>query len=265
MVVNRRDGDQRERHLELGTSWFQHRDEWAAMPADGGPDNWQRIDVEPDATRNDGKSTGEPGHKVDIVVPSQPIQPVALPEVTVSNIDLGDQDVSFDVDQIGVPVLVKVSYFPNWQVSGAEGPWRVGPNMMVVVPTSNHVRLHFERSTLDDVSYVLTLIGIGLLVFFRIHGDVRHRGDSPFDPVPAMALAGGPPPGDDATSAQQAPDDWPWLAESSDPSPPLDVGAADPTTPIAPPFDDTVGLARLPDANPPSGEDRSRSPESTDG
>ena len=33
------DGDQRERNLELGTSWFQHRDEWAAMPADDGPDD----------------------------------------------------------------------------------------------------------------------------------------------------------------------------------------------------------------------------------
>ena len=38
VVVERRDGDQRERNLELGTSWFQHRDEWAAMPADDGPD-----------------------------------------------------------------------------------------------------------------------------------------------------------------------------------------------------------------------------------
>ena len=207
VVVNARGGDQRERHLELGTSWFQNRDEWAAMPADGGPPEWQRIDVHPDAARNDDKSTGQPGHKVDIVVPTQPIQPVALPKVNVSNVQLGEQDLSFDVDQIGVPTLVKVSYFPNWQVEGAEGPWRVGPNMMVVVPTSTHVRLHFERSTLDDISYVLTLIGIVLLIFFRVHGDVRYRSESPFDPAPAALLpavvgpttgvaAAGEPPGD---------------------------------------------------------------------
>ena len=84
--------------------------------------NWQRIDVHPDAARNDDKSTGQPGHKVDIVVPTQPIQPVALPQVNVSNVQLGEQDLSFDVDQIGVPTLVKVSYFPNWQVDGRRGP-----------------------------------------------------------------------------------------------------------------------------------------------
>jgi acyl transferase domain-containing protein len=33
--------------------------------------------------------------------------------------------VSFRVDEVGVPVLVRVSYFPNWSVDGAEGPFRV--------------------------------------------------------------------------------------------------------------------------------------------
>jgi len=38
--------------------------------------------------------------------------------------------------QIGQPVLVKVSYFPNWKASGAKGPYRVTPNLMVVIPRS---------------------------------------------------------------------------------------------------------------------------------
>ena len=65
---------------------------------------------------------GASGRKIDIVQPSEPIQPKALPPVKVSNVKLGDQDSRFTVDQIGVPVLVKISYFPNWKVSGAEGP-----------------------------------------------------------------------------------------------------------------------------------------------
>ena len=191
VVVNARSGDQRERNLELGTSWFQHTDEWAAMPADGGPSSWQRIDVNVDASRSDGKMPGSPGRKVNIVVPSEPIQPVDLAKVNVTNTVLGDQDLRFDVDQVGVPVLVKMSYFPNWQVDGAEGPWRIGPNMMVVVPTSTSVRLHYERSTLDYAAYLLTLVGIALLVWFRFRGDVKHRGDHPFDTSaqPEVALA----------------------------------------------------------------------------
>ena len=74
---------------------------------------------------------------------------------------LGEQDLRFDVDQIGVPVLVKVSYFPNWQVSGAEGPYRIAPNMMVVVPTSTDVQLTYGRSPLDYFAYLLTFVGIG--------------------------------------------------------------------------------------------------------
>ncbi len=68
---------------------------------------------------------GEPGDRcrnVDYVVPAEPIDVVDLPEITVSDVDVGEESVSFSVDQIGVPVLVRVSYFPNWEVSGAEGP-----------------------------------------------------------------------------------------------------------------------------------------------
>lgn len=176
VVVNRRDGDRRERNLELGTSWFQHRDEWVAMPADDGPAAWQRIDVQPDLTRRQDD-------RVDIVQPAQPIAAVPLDPVVVSDVDLGEQDLRFRVDRVGVPVFVKVSYFPNWEVSGAEGPYRIGPNMMVVVPTSNEVHLTFGRSGVDVLAYLLTLAGLVLLVFWRWRGDVRHLTASPIGPL----------------------------------------------------------------------------------
>ncbi len=200
VVVNRRSGDQRERNLELGTSWFQNTDEWAAIPADDGPAEWQRIDVQVDLDRRIGTAPMAPGRRVDIVVPADTIEPVALPAITVSNYELGDQDLSFDVSQVGVPVLVKVSYFPNWQVDGAKGPYRIAPNFMVVVPTSTHVRLHYEASASDKFFYVLTLLGIAMLVFWRVRGDVRHRNTHPF-----------------LTAAEGAHDDWTptdaWAAE----------------------------------------------------
>lgn len=170
--------DLRERHLETGASWFQQPEEWAAMPADGGPDAWQRIDVQPDLSRRVGE--GEPGGpNVDIVVPVQPIEPVALAPVQVSNVDIGDQSLSFEVDRVGVPVLVRVSYFPNWSASGADGPWRIGPNMMVVVPTDATVELSYGRSATDYLTMLLTLIGIGLLFYWRRQGDVQHASELP--------------------------------------------------------------------------------------
>ena len=176
--------DVRERHLETGASWFQHPEEWGAMPADGGPDSWQRVDVQPDLSRRVGE--GEPGGpNVDIVIPSQPIQSVALPEVTVSNVELRDQSLSFEVDQVGVPVLVKVSYFPNWSASGADGPWRIGPNMMVVVPRETSVEMSYGRSATDFLTLLLTLIGVGLCVLWRRQGDVQHASDVPAGLLPA--------------------------------------------------------------------------------
>ncbi len=206
VVVDQRPGDQRERNLELGTSWFQHPDEWAAIPADDGPANWQRIHVAVDETRavpdpNRGADNPDTrGKQVDIVVPQEPIDPVALPAVTVSDVVMGEQDVSFHVDKVGVPVLVKVSYFPNWTAHGAEGPYRIAPNMMVVVPTSNDVRLTFDRSTSDMFFYALTGIGILLLIASRIWGDklLARLGPKRLPPVtPTLAVAGWFAAGDD--------------------------------------------------------------------
>ena len=163
VVVSMASGDPRERWLEIGTSWFQHADEWAALPADAGPSEWQHIDAKVDLTRREGEP-GTSGRRVDIVTPAQAIEPVVLPPVVVGNVEMGQSDVSFSVDKIGVPVLVRVSYFPNWKVDGATGPFRVAPNMMVVIPTSNTVKLHYGSSSRDYVAYLLTFIGIGLLV-----------------------------------------------------------------------------------------------------
>jgi hypothetical protein len=172
VVVNERSGDQRERNLELGMSWFQNRAEWAAVPADDGPAEWQRINVDADPER-------QQDDRVDTVVPREPIQPVDLPPVQVFDTRLEDQALSFRVDQVGVPVVVKLSYFPNWEVEGAEGPYRIAPNLMVVVPTSTEVRMSYGRTKVDVLAYLLTLVGIGMLVLLRRRGDVQFASESP--------------------------------------------------------------------------------------
>ncbi len=166
VVVEMASGDPRERWLEIGMSWFQHSDEWSALPAEDGPSEWQHIYAQVDSARRDGEP-GASGRRVDIVTPTPAIAPVLLPPVAVSNVVQGQSEVSFSVDTIGVPVLVRVSYFPNWKVDGAKGPYRVAPNMMVVIPTSNDVKLHYGSTSLDCLAYLVTLIGIGFLIHRR--------------------------------------------------------------------------------------------------
>ncbi|HKY65143.1 MAG TPA: hypothetical protein VJM49_02190, partial [Acidimicrobiales bacterium] len=158
-------------------SWFTDATQWDVPLARSGPDDWQRVEV---------------GERPDAV----PLDPV-----DVSNVDVGEESISFDVDEVGVPVLVKMSYFPNWQVSGAEGPYRVAPNFMVVVPTDTHVELTYGRTPVEYLSYSLTLLGlVGLVLLWR-RPPLRFNSrpglwDDPFIPgaAPPRRPAGPPPP-----------------------------------------------------------------------
>jgi len=57
-------------------------------------------------------------------------------------------------------VMVKTSYFPNWTVNGASGPWRATPNFMVVVPTSHQVRIDYATTTAEYLGRVGTVAGV---------------------------------------------------------------------------------------------------------
>ena len=158
--------DAKERWLEVGTSWLQNPNDWLAIPAADGPDEWQRVKVAIDFNRRIGEPDDR-SRRVDVVVPSDAINVVSVDPPQVSNVVQGRSSVSFRVDKVGTPILVRTSYFPNWGVSGAEGPFRVAPNMMVVVPTSNEVTLDFGWSYLDVLAYVITLVGIVVVVRWR--------------------------------------------------------------------------------------------------
>ncbi|MEA3510189.1 MAG: hypothetical protein U9R51_02020 [Actinomycetota bacterium] len=97
----------------------------------------------------------------------------------VANVQLEDHRISFDTTAIGVPHLVKVSYFPNWRVDGADGPYRAAPSLMIVVPTSESVVLTFERSWSEKIGLVLTavsIVGVGVWVYRRRRmGTVERR------------------------------------------------------------------------------------------
>jgi hypothetical protein len=156
-------GDAKERWLEIGTSWFQNPNDWPAIPAADGPDEWQRVTVGVDFERRIGEPDDR-SRRVDIVVPRANFTPVAMQPAVVSDVVQGRSSVSFRVDKPGTPILVRTSYFPNWSASGAQGPYRIAPNMMVVVPTENEVSLSFGWSFVDVFAYVLTIAGIVIIV-----------------------------------------------------------------------------------------------------
>jgi hypothetical protein len=63
-------------------------------------------------------------------------------------------------------MLVKISYYPRWHVTGATGPYRVSPNLMVVVPTSRDVSLVYGSSPALSIGTLVSdvTVIVGLLV-----------------------------------------------------------------------------------------------------
>ena len=149
--------------LHMSEDFFLDPSQWNVELAASGPKDWARVE------------TGQ--------TPPQ----TAVPPVAVSNITTDDDRISFDVDKVGVPVLVKASYFPNWQVSGAQGPYRVAPNLMVVIPTSTHVSLHYGRTPVDLIAMFLTLLGIAGVVWLArsrpLVFPVPPQPEEPLDPT----------------------------------------------------------------------------------
>jgi hypothetical protein len=127
-------------------NWYDDPSRWNVELAQSGPPSWPRTPV------NDIHETAK-----------------HVPTTRVTAITQTDSSISFHVSRTGTPVLVKVSYFPNWHASGADGPWRVTPNLMVVVPTSHDVTLTYGRSAANNLGQFLTLIGlIALIVMFVV-------------------------------------------------------------------------------------------------
>jgi hypothetical protein len=83
--------------------------------------------------------------------------------------------VSFRTDRVGEPHIVKVSWFPNWKVEGAKGPWMLSPGLMVVVPTQSEVRLSYRDTPVDLAGKALTVAGVGALLTPTVLGRWRAR------------------------------------------------------------------------------------------
>jgi hypothetical protein len=146
-VVLKGVGNSQAQWLPVSTAWYANPSSWTTQMTEGGPASWTKVTA----------PVTDP--------PKKALPPVQVTDITQSD---GGDKISFHVNRTGIPVLVKVSYFPDWHASGAEGPWRSEPNLMVVVPTSDNVVLSYGSSGPGDLGGLLTVIGLfALLVLMR--------------------------------------------------------------------------------------------------
>jgi len=153
---------EREARFELGwvgeaVDFYNDPAAYSALPAEDGPSSWPAASGEEVENRILPSADGSVGNVGLIEAVENP--------ASVSNVKQSNSKITFEVDQIGKPVLVKVSYFPNWQAKGADGPWRVGPNQMVVIPKSNNVELEYKTSKVEMSSNLISISALLLIVF----------------------------------------------------------------------------------------------------
>jgi hypothetical protein len=208
--------------LAASQAWYLDPSRWNVYETASGPSTWARVSA----------SDAHP-----------PVRPE--PPVSVTDIHQGEESISFDVDQTGVPVLVKTSYFPNWHVSGASAIYRVTPNLMVVVPSAHHVSFTYGYTPIDWLGLSLTVVGIGgvVVLWRRRRADVlpgRHlagaaAGPLPFDTHgPSDARTSRPARRPRASGRDWPADTWDDLPSWPEPRPWSEDHPADPDAPGGP-------------------------------
>ncbi len=119
----------------INVTWFEQPYRWDSPLAASGPANWPR---------GSGSTSSSPA-----------VTPAKITKIVTSS-----SSVSFDVDRVGVPVEVRVSYYPRWHVQGATGPYRISPDLMAVVPTRHHVVLSYGSDPSTTTGVVATMLSV---------------------------------------------------------------------------------------------------------
>jgi hypothetical protein len=138
-TVTGADGEPLPSFHEMALDWYEDIDNMDRWVVAGGPEDWPRIES----------------------LEERPDTVLTVPEDPVSDIVVEDHRITFSTEAVGVPHMVKVSYFPNWTATGAEGPWRATPSLMVVVPTANEVVIEFRDTWAETLGKLLSLGGVG--------------------------------------------------------------------------------------------------------
>jgi len=77
-----------------------------------------------------------------------------------------NEEIRFNTTCVGKPHIIKISYYPNWQVmEGADRIWLVSPSFMLVYPTDENVRIVYAKSHAGIVGESLSYLGVVIVLF----------------------------------------------------------------------------------------------------
>jgi hypothetical protein len=141
---------------DANVQWFKDLENIDVPLANDGPAGWARV------SEAEGRLPRAPLEHGGESIPSRTT----------------DAEITFSTTAIGEPHWVKTSYFPNWKVEGAEGPYLASPSLMMVVPTQSEVTLRYQRTWAEWLGLVLTAGAIVALLVPQSRRVMREMGRS---------------------------------------------------------------------------------------
>ena len=85
-------------------------------------------------------------------------------EVKITNLKMTPETIAFKTNKPNKLHIIKISYFPNWQIQNGSGPYRISPSFMAVVPFSENVELRFETTRVEKYSFYTSLFSLILFL-----------------------------------------------------------------------------------------------------
>jgi hypothetical protein len=140
--------------FDAALEWYDDVENLDIWLVEDGPDEWRRVT--------------EVG---DRLIDPMPYDAEGTATVT----SFENYAVSFSTTAVGVPHLVKVSYFPNWTISGGDGVYRVAPSLMLVVPEQENVTLRFSVTWVEQLGTAITVITVIGIIGYVVVGRRRRK------------------------------------------------------------------------------------------
>ena len=84
--------------------------------------------------------------------------------VQITDLKMTSETITFQTDRPNKLHIIKISYFPNWQIQNGSGPYRISPSFMAVVPFSENVELRFETTRVEKYSFYTSLFSLILFL-----------------------------------------------------------------------------------------------------
>ncbi len=117
------------------------------------------------------------------------VEPLKYKENCLEGLKLENHEIRFKTSCLNKAHIIRVSYFHDWNVEGAEKIFLVSPGLMLIYPTTNQVRLYYSRDIYNQIGNILSLLGFLILAYCGITKFRQFRAKTiPVDRLPISKL-----------------------------------------------------------------------------